>query len=336
MKDIEQLKKYLDDLVKLETEKYRLEEIKKTLVNFGIQKENEVNSPNINKEKLEIELNSKFDNLEKEIELQKEKINSSKLEFNRLIMSFCSFGLLFCIASAMYMLILGIIFGDDGISAAIVLALITTIILYIISKFKEKEKCDEEKNVLYDLEATLNEKKEKIKLEYDVLIEKSIDDYNVNKNKLIILCNNNSQNLVKLDELYKYIVSKLNDFYNLNIIFEKYRNLSAVTMFFEYFASSRVFELEGKDGAYNLYELELRQNLIINNLTQINDNLEKIKDNQYCLYKELSNVNSSLKVIDDSLTNLVDIEKYNAVVNLEIAKNTAMMKNIQLYNFIME
>jgi len=206
MKDIEQLKKYLDDLVKLETEKYRLEEIKKTLVNFGIQKENEVNSPNINKEKLEIELNSKFDNLEKEIELQKEKINSSKLEFNRLIMSFCSFGLLFCIASAMYMLILGIIFGDDGISAAIVLALITTIILYIISKFKEKEKCDEEKNVLYDLEATLNEKKEKIKLEYDVLIEKSIDDYNVNKNKLIILCNNNSQNLVKLDELYKYIV----------------------------------------------------------------------------------------------------------------------------------
>ena len=105
------------------------------------------------------------------------------------------------------------------------------------------------------------------------------------------------------------------------------------------FSSSRVFELEGKDGAYNLYESELRQNVIINNLEKVNDNLEEIKDNQYCMYNELKNVNSSLQTINknliDGLNDIAKIEMANLAVNTEIAKNVKTIKRIQVYDYIM-
>ena len=126
----------------------------------------------------------------------------------------------------------------------------------------------------------------------------------------------------------------------MDIIFPKYRNLAAITMFYEYFASSRVFELEGKDGAYNLYESELRQNIIIGNLSKINDNLENIKENQYCMYNELKNINSSIHKVNknlvDGLTNIANIEMANLAVNAEIAKNVKIISGIQIRNYILD
>lgn len=97
-----------------------------------------------------------------------------------------------------------------------------------------------------------------------------------------------------------------NKLYAYNIIYEKYRNLVALSTIYEYIDSGRCETLEGPTGAYNLFESELRFNLIISDLTLINNSLEQIKENQFLLYKELNDVNKNLKEIDISIHDAVN------------------------------
>ena len=84
----------------------------------------------------------------------------------------------------------------------------------------------------------------------------------------------------------------LEQLYEKNVVYPKYRNMAAMCTIYEYFASGRCDKLEGYDGAYNLYEAEIRQNIIIVSLLAIKRDLEKIRENQYQLYQqmELSNL----------------------------------------------
>ena len=110
--------------------------------------------------------------------------------------------------------------------------------------------------------------------------------------------------------------------YEENVVFEKYRNLVAITAINEYLRSGRCSELEGPNGAYNLYEMELRQNIIIGQLSSIIDNLEQIRNNQYTLYKELTKANAT---VDDILRSVRGVEEntklttYFAEVNALVA-----------------
>lgn len=89
----------------------------------------------------------------------------------------------------------------------------------------------------------------------------------------------------------------LQEFYDQNVIFPKYRNMVAITTINEYLMSGRCYELEGPNGAYNLYEMELRQNIIIGQLSSIISSLEQIRNNQFSLYKELVQANTTVKEI---------------------------------------
>lgn len=78
----------------------------------------------------------------------------------------------------------------------------------------------------------------------------------------------------------------------------------AMCTIYEYFAAGRCTELNGADGAYNLYESELRQNLIINRLDTIIKQLDAIKANQYMLYTELKKTNEILEGISSDMKEL--------------------------------
>lgn len=97
----------------------------------------------------------------------------------------------------------------------------------------------------------------------------------------------------------------LQKYYDLGIIFPKYRSLAAMCTICEYFQTGRCSELTGPDGAYNLYEAELRQNLIINRLESVIDRLDQIKDNQYLLYTELRQVKEATAYIAGTTTSLL-------------------------------
>jgi len=125
-------------------------------------------------------------------------------------------------------------------------------------------------------------------------------------------------------------------FYHLDVIYPKYRNLVAVTTIYEYLASGRCDTLEGADGAYNLYEMELRQNIIIGQLSSVLDSLEQIKSNQFTLYNEIKEANQKTA---DLLSNVADNTKFSAYANEEtakanaiIAQNTEATKYYTLFN----
>ena len=126
--------------------------------------------------------------------------------------------------------------------------------------------------------------------------KKAIDEYNINVSKhnerYLDIVNQHQSMLTTLE-------NTLNEFYSENVIYPKYRNFVAITAINEYLLSGRCDKLEGSDGAYNLYEMELRQNIIIAQLSSIIDNLEQIKSNQYSLYEELQKSNY---IIEEILT----------------------------------
>ena len=84
------------------------------------------------------------------------------------------------------------------------------------------------------------------------------------------------------------IAQKLEAMYAENIIYPKYRSIIPMFMFQEYLDSKRCDTLEGHEGAYNIYEQEIRANVIISQLDSVLSELEDIRSNQYSLYAALN------------------------------------------------
>lgn len=129
----------------------------------------------------------------------------------------------------------------------------------------------------------------------------------------------------------------LAELYALDVVFPKYRNLIAMCTIYEYIVSGRCTELEGPNGAYNLFEAELRQNLIINQLDKINKNLEHIKANQYMLYQEMTRANVLLDKISGEMSKISkttqEIKEISAVTAhcaSVTAKSTEALKYLAL------
>lgn len=108
----------------------------------------------------------------------------------------------------------------------------------------------------------------------------------------------------EIEEAEKYLRESLkarNELYSYNVVFGKYRDLVAISTFYEYLMAGRCTTLEGVNGAYNIYEAEIRANMIISQLTEIIKKLDQIKANQYTLYSELSKVNQNLSQISEKM-----------------------------------
>lgn len=122
----------------------------------------------------------------------------------------------------------------------------------------------------------------------------------------------------------------LNEHYEKNIIYPKYRNIVAISTIYEYLSSGRCFELEGPNGAYNMYEMEMRQNIIIGQLSAILRNLESIRNNQYVIYEEIS---SSNRIIHDMLKTVGDelkLSNYHANISNIIASSPKVVTGITI------
>lgn len=86
----------------------------------------------------------------------------------------------------------------------------------------------------------------------------------------------------------------LAQYYDLGYIYPKYRGLVPISTIFEYLESGRCFTLEGPDGAYNLYEQELRMNLILGKLDDIIYRLDEISANQQSLAQAVQQGNAKI------------------------------------------
>ena len=111
---------------------------------------------------------------------------------------------------------------------------------------------------------------------------------------------------------------------SLGILHPKYCDIAALSTFLEYLETERVDKLTGPDGAYNLYEAEIRANRIIAQLDKVIDSLEQIKQNQYTLYQEISLISRDLSILSNKMDSAV--KSLSAISdNTKSIKNTSEM-----------
>ena len=116
------------------------------------------------------------------------------------------------------------------------------------------------------------------------LVQKSV--LTANLNKLLNQRTQSSSNLLQI--------------YSKNIIYPKYRNLPMLCSIYEYLCSGRCSTLEGRDGAYNILEMEMRLDRIITSLDLILANLQAIRQNQYVLYSAVQDTSRRVRAIVDN------------------------------------
>ena len=205
-----------------------------------------------------------------------------------------------------------------------------------LSEYKEKlkqQKCEIQENAELLKENARKEKEleiEKIKEEIAALSKKKPVKKAANNASLFI------QNDIKSAEKLLAAAAKARaDFYSYNIIYPKYRNYVAVATFCEYIESGRCSSLEGTGGAYNLYETECMNNLIVSQLTVIADKLEDIKQNQILMYRELKTINQNLEKLNETMKDAVSSINSMAVSMsdmqdylVDISANTRDIKDI--------
>lgn len=354
------IKEYLDKLLYLEKEKSRLENIEKDINNFinydlkPINKNKFIDYKLINRKK-ETELQQFKDkfNVEKPI-LPQEPIEPKKMKPNPL--------LLFIVGTIEFIVGISIDLSFVSVIGGFVAVCSLLGLVAQVSTYKDyKQKVSEYENKLLEYNNFINEYHKKIEIskqkvndynkkiqkKYEKEIEKKEDVFEKKSLQIKTIKEENKKLLNETRKNIKVVNDKLQELYDLDIIFEKYRNLIAIATFFEYFVSSRVSELEGKDGAYNLFESEIRQNIIITQLDRINKNLNAIKQNQYILYKELNSINDSLCDINNTIYNMgkmvSDIKNVAINTNMvnkyilncanQINKNISTIKSITVADF---
>lgn len=180
-------------------------------------------------------------------------------------------------------------------------------------------------------------------LEKNFLIEEQNKKAAAN-NKNLIATRNQQVNILQfqvddLDQMIQNTKNVLDCYYQKNIIYPKYWNWVAVASFYEYLSSGRCTSLEGHEGAYNIFENESRQDLIIRKLDEVIENLNEIKENQYMLYSEIKQQNETVSKLTNDVYNcalsLNRIEVSNEMIDYKcqcVAQNTEFLSWLQIMN----
>lgn len=125
-----------------------------------------------------------------------------------------------------------------------------------------------------------------------------IDEYNRQfRTQLPARCSALSAQISTAEKSLSETHTTLNKLYSLDVIFPKYRNITAVTSFYEYFCAGRCTALTGHEGAYNIYEQEVRMGVIIDKLDIIIERLEEIEHNQYMIAEAIKKGNEKAEQI---------------------------------------
>lgn len=122
-------------------------------------------------------------------------------------------------------------------------------------------------------------------------------------------------------ELLQKSITARNELYAAGIIFGKYQNAVALSSFYEYLVSGRCEKLEGMNGAYNLYESEVRANRVIEQLDTVIDSLDQIKANQYMMYSAMCSMKQELTQLNDTMNSAL-----TAIYNIENSASDAVIQ----------
>jgi len=119
--------------------------------------------------------------------------------------------------------------------------------------------------------------------------------------------------------------------YSEAIIYPKYQNLIAITSIYEYLDSGRCTQLDGPDGAYNLFEMEVRLDRIVTKLDQIISRLDRIIENQHQLYLVVQEVTPQIERLANEVVTQTEQLNQIAATSAVTAYTTKVIERNQYY-----
>lgn len=223
--------------------------------------------------------------------------------------------------------LIGLIAILDRVMVVIIVAIIIWVVLFFVKRKITEKDIEAQKKEIERHNEYADEKNKKTK----ATMERQIKAYQEKLSKVRYL---QQKNRIATEDTRK----SLAELYDLNIIYPKYRKLSAIAMFIEYLSSGRCSELEGAYGAYNIFEEEVKSRIIIAKLDEIGSRLDSIRENQRFMYDAMYDSNKKTEyIMHDIKRNLLNIEQNTATSQYyeEItAKNTAMLTMAEGYRIM--
>lgn len=134
----------------------------------------------------------------------------------------------------------------------------------------------------------------------------------------------------------------LHSYYSKGVLHPKYRNFVAVAYLLDCIDTGRYTKLDGPDGAYNQFELEVRMDRISSQLDTVINKLDQIRQNQYSLYAAITQANRTNQMmfqkLDGYCRNLDTLNANAAQIrqSLNTANHTAELtrKEIAYRNYL--
>lgn len=124
-----------------------------------------------------------------------------------------------------------------------------------------------------------------------------------------------------IDDLKK----SLQALYDRDVIFRKYREWPICATMLEYLQAGRCKQLEGPNGAYNLYESELRQERIIRELSEIREMLDEIRSTMYMMYHAIEKTNRHLENLNKQVRGIAKLSA--AQLQAQLQTNSLLAVN---------
>lgn len=147
--------------------------------------------------------------------------------------------------------------------------------------------------------------------------------------------------LNKINSMYNETKMILQQYYNKDIIYKKYRNLLAVTAFIEYFESGRCNTFTGPHGAYNLYEQDYKMGLIINRLDTVIDKLDDILECQRQILGTLNAMDRSVQrlvknsiKIENNTGQLIEMQEMQNYYAEQNANNIRYLNTLETFKYL--
>lgn len=145
-----------------------------------------------------------------------------------------------------------------------------------------------------------------------------------------------------LAAMWRTSKEKLDKMYSYDILEEKYRNIVAVASIYEYLKHERTRSLQrvGSDeGAYNIFESEVRLNKIITNTDIIIQKLDVVIENQRELANTMRNAQNSINNLVTSTNNMSarlqsGMKQLNASVELSNYQQQQTNNELRYMNFM--
>lgn len=233
--------------------------------------------------------------------------------------------------------------GNQGSSQGFIIFLLIVVACICGWFIKEGAKMLSECKMINETNALIRDRNERAQKEYNDAC-RYIEDSNrkmkdAYKTNYPLWEKSHNDTLAYMNEPLQKTKKVLEGLYKKDFVYSKYHNLPALTSIYEYIITGRCEELSGPHGAYNLYEDEVRKDMVISQLNTIIDNLEQIKQNQFLLYQKVSDIQTEMSVIKAEMGRIegftyqiAQFSALNAYYSALTARNTEITMAYHLLN----